>query len=254
MHIHFTMKRLIVILFLSLASFQSQSQILITLLLGDKLNSDGLEFGLEGGVNWAMISAMEGNDYSRLWNLGFYFDIRMKNQWSIYTGVLVKSELGVDRLTYNDLKFLGATIYPDIDDPSIDAEGEYSQTLKYFLVPILAKYKFKNHIYAELGPQLGLMYNSWVEFNSDLEGRKVAIREYNTEKINRLDAGLMAGVGYKLFRGTGWTFGAKYYYGLTDVYKDRPGTTNSSFFVKVNIPVGVGKKAEKGKDEVQGQP
>ena len=212
------MKRFIIILILSLTSLQSQSQILITLLLGDKLNSDGLEFGLEGGVNWASISGMEGDNYSRLWNLGFYFDIRLKNQWSIYTGVLVKSELGVSGLSDNDLTYLEATIYPDIDDPSIDGEGVYSQKLKYFLVPILAKYEFKNHMYAEVGPQLGLMYNSWIEFDSELEGRKVLIKEYNTEKINRLDAGLMAGLGYKLFKGTGWTFGLKYYYGLVNFY------------------------------------
>ena len=243
------MKRFIVILILVLAGFQSHSQVLITLLLGDKLNSDGLEFGLEGGVNWAAISGMEADNYSRLWNLGFYFDIRLKNQWSVYTGVLVKSELGVAGLTYNDLNYLEATIYPDIDDPSIDGEGVYGQKLKYFLVPILAKYKFKNRMYAEIGPQLGLMYNAWVEFNSELEGRKVSIREYNTDKINRLDAGLMAGMGYTLFKGTGWTFGAKYYYGLLDVYKDRPGTNNSAFFLKANIPIGVGEKSQKKKEE-----
>jgi hypothetical protein len=240
-----TIAKKILVVSLLIVSFSAQSQVLITLLLGDKLNSDGLEFGLEGGINWANISKLETNNFERKWNLGFYFDIRLKNQWFLYTGVLVKAEMGVDKLTDNDLSFLNATIYTDDTPENLRLEGDYSQKMNYFLVPALLKYKFKNHIYAELGPQFGLMYKAWVEFNSDLEGRDATIKEYNKEKINRLDAGIMAGLGYTLFKGTGWTIGAKYYYGLVNVYKDRSGTKNSSFFLKLNIPVGAGKAAEK---------
>ena len=239
------MKKYLLIATFLFFSIESQSQILISLLLGDALNSDGLEFGLEGGINWTTISGMETNTYARKWNLGFYFDIKMKDQWSFYTGVLVKSNMGVDKLTNNDLKFLEATIYKDFDDPNQRAEGDYSQKMNYFLVPALAKYKFKNNIYAEVGPQFGLMYKAWVEFESDLEGREAIIKENNKDKINRIDAGIMGGLGYKFQKGPGWTLGAKYYYGLVDVYKDRPGTKNSSIFLKLNIPIGAGKKPEK---------
>ena len=84
------MKKYLLILTFLFVSTASQSQVLITLLLGDKLNSDGLEFGLEGGINWTTISGMETNNYARKWNLGFYFDIRLKDQWFLYTGTLVK--------------------------------------------------------------------------------------------------------------------------------------------------------------------
>ncbi len=230
------MKKYLVILSFLLIGISGQSQILITLLLGDKLNQPGLEFGLEGGINWTNISEMETNDFARKWNLGFYFDIHLKNQWYLYTGLLVKSNLGVDNLTDKDLDFLKATTY--------EAEGDYSQKMNYFLVPALGKYKFKNHIYVEAGPQFGLMYKAWVEFNSDVDNRDAIIKEYNKDQINKLDAGIIAGLGYTLFKGTGWTIGAKYYYGLVDVYKDRPETKNSSFFLKLNIPVGAGKKPE----------
>ncbi len=49
------MKRFLGILFLLVAFSAAQSQILITLLLGDKLNSPNLEFGLEGGVNLSLL-------------------------------------------------------------------------------------------------------------------------------------------------------------------------------------------------------
>ncbi len=241
------MRKYLLILTFLFVSMESQSQVLISLLLGDKLNSDGLEFGLEGGFNWTNISGMETNDFARKWNLGFYFDIRMKNQWSFYTGVLVKSNMGVDKLTDNDLDFLKATIYKDFDDPNQRAEGDYSQKMNYFLVPALAKYTFKNNIYAEAGPQFGLMYKAWIEFESDIEGKEAIIKENNKDKINRIDAGIMGGLGYKFRKGPGWTIGAKYYYGFVDVYKEKAGTKNSSIFLKLNIPIGAGDKTEKNK-------
>ena len=234
-------KTLLVFLALSLG-FQLHSQVLITLLLGDKLNSPDLEFGLEGGINWTNISGMETNKFAHKLNLGFYFDIRLKDQWFLYTGVLVKANMGVDKLTDNDLDALGATIYDDSSGERL--VGDYSQKMNYFLVPALAKYKFKNYIYVEAGPQFGLMYKSWVEFESDIEGRDAKIKEYNKDKINKLDAGIMLGMGYTLFEGSGWTLGAKYYYGFVDVYKDRAGTKNSSIFLKLNIPIGAGEGAK----------
>ncbi len=243
------MKKYLLIIAFLIVSVESQSQVLISLLLGDKLNSEGLEFGLEGGINWTKISGMETNTYARKWNLGFYFDIRIKNQWSFYTGVLVKANMGVDKLTDNDLEFLGATIYKDFDDPTKRAVGDYSQKMNSFLVPALIKYKFKNNIYFEGGPQFALMYKAWVEFESDIEGKDAIIKEHNKEKINRLDAGLMGGMGYKFKKGPGWTIGAKYYYGLINVYKEGPSTQNSSFFLKLNIPIGAGKKTKKEEKE-----
>ena len=226
------MKKYILIVFLLFTSIQTQGQVLISLLFGDMLNSDGLEFGLEGGFNWSNISEMETNKSLRTFNLGFYFDIRLKDQWALYTGVLVKSNLGVNELTSNDLTFLGTETYPE--------NGTYSQEMKYFLVPALLKYNFENKIYIEAGPQFGLMYDAWVEFNSNIDGKDGTVKEYNKDNINRFDAGIMVGTGYKLNKINGMTFGVKYYYGLLDVYKDRSGTKNSSIFLKITVPIGAG--------------
>jgi hypothetical protein len=240
------MKKYLLIVLLLIVGFTSQSQVLISLLLGDKLNSDGLKFGLEGGLNWTNISGMETNSFARKWNLGFYFDIRIKNQWSLSTGTLVKSNFGVDKLTDNDMNELGASIYVNNDGDAI--EGDYSQKINAFMVPFMLRYKFKNHMYVEAGPQFSLMYKSWVEFNADVDGRDAIFKEYNKDRIKKVDAGIMVGVGYQLFQGAGWTFGAKYYYGFVDVFKDISNTKNSSIHVMLQIPVGAGEKAQKKKD------
>ena len=78
------MKKHILSAVVILIGFTMQSQILLTVLFGDKLNSDGLEFGLEGGFNFSDISELEANERLSSFNLGFYFDFRLKNQWNIY--------------------------------------------------------------------------------------------------------------------------------------------------------------------------
>lgn len=243
------MKNLLLAFFL-LTTGTAQSQVLITLLLGDKLNSDGLEFGLEGGINASTIGALQSNAYKTDWCLGFYFDIRVKNQWFLDTGVLVKSGLGAANLSTSDLLKIGATKHEELND--MELTGDYDQQIDYFLVPILAKYKFRNNFYLEAGPQLGLAHKSYVVFTSDISDDLEAFaREDNLDNINRIDAGFTVGTGYTLFNGNGWTFGFKYYQGLTNVYKEVSGSTNRSFFIKMNIPIGAGKKEDK-KDADQG--
>ncbi len=230
------MKKYLAILVIIFSGYHARSQILISMLFGDKLNSPGLEFGLEGGVNFSNISKLDANKSLSTFNLGFYFDIRLKDPWYLYTGVLVKSRLGADKLSESDLEFLQAEVFQE--------PGDYSQVINYFYLPVLAKYKLKNHIYFEAGPQFGWRRKSWVEYRSDVEGKDARIREYNEDMIHRIDMGAMAGLGYQLLDGKGMTIGIKYYYGFVDVYKDKSGTKNSSLFLKVNIPIGAAKTGE----------
>ncbi len=229
-------KPILIILFLFF-SYRIQSKVLIALLLGDKLNTGKIEFGLDGGFNYSSLTGLETNNYDTSFYLGFYFDIKMKENWYLNTGFLVKSTLGIDELSEDDLEFLQATTY--------DTEGKYKQQMSYWILPVLAKYKFKNHIYAELGLQFGLMRKAWIEFNSDIDGKSARIKETNTDMLNRFDTGIVAGTGLRLLKGIGWTVGVRYYYGFVDVYKERSGTKNNSLFLKLNIPMGLNDEAKK---------
>jgi hypothetical protein len=238
------MKKYLLIILVLFGTIQaSQSQVLITLLLGDKLNSPNVEFGLEGGLNWAQIAGMETTDYVHKWNLGFYFNIRLQNQWWLYTGVLVKADMGVDKLSAGDLTFLGARTYIDNETGEAIA-GDYSQKMKYFLVPAMIKYKFKNRIYAAAGPQFGLMYKSWVEFDANQNDIDITTKEYNKDLLNKIDVGFMLGTGYTFAKAHAMSLGFKYYEGFVNVYKGTPGTRNRSFFINATIPIGAGEKSK----------
>lgn len=227
------MKRTLFVLALFI-SFNANSQVLLSLIFGEKLNSDGIEFGLEGGYNWSTLTGLETSEYRRTFNLGFYFDIRLKDPWYLYTGTLVKSSLGVANLTSNDINKLGVAPRPE--------QGKYDQQINYFLVPVFLKYKFKNRIYLEAGPQFGLRSKAFVEFRSDASDPEVVTRDYNKEAIRSIEAGVAGGFGYKFRPGPrGMSVGVKYYYGLTRVYKDFQ-SYNRGIFLKINVPIGAGKK------------
>lgn len=224
-------KYLIILLFLVISS-ETHGQVLISLIFGEALNTGKIEFGLVGGYNYSKIYGLEGHDYLGNFNLGFYFDIRLKKPWYIYTGVMVKQNEGVKGLSTNDLTKLGATIW--------DEDGVYSQQTKSFLVPILIRHRWENNIFIEGGLQLGLTYDGWIEFDYKKDKVEARVRETNREKLVVLDAGIMAGFGYKLKhkKDNGITFSVKYYYGFVNAYKGINGTNNSSAFLLMTIPIG----------------
>lgn len=242
--------KLLTFLFVSMSIlyFQtSQSQIIISLLLGDKLNSDNLEFGLEGGYNRSYMSGIDEAKGLNNFHLGFYFDFRIKNDWFLNTGVRVKSNSGATKIlpyTLND---------KNLD--TVFVNGNVTRKIGYFYVPIHIKYKFAKQFFANAGFQVGLrnkandyFYNTY--YKEDDVVFKLDIRDY----VARLDAGLSGGLGYK-FRGTGMNLGVTYYYGLVDVMKDSNdphydvNARNSSFYIYVGIPIGAGYKKEKKENE-----
>lgn len=234
-------KKLLFLTFFIGAGFSANSQVLISIIFGDKLNSDGLEFGLDGGVNFSQITGMESKNMATNLHLGFYFDIRLKNQWNLNTGVLVKSSQGAGKLTENDTY----NMYPELTD-FIDTAGTYSQGLGYFNIPMMIKYKFKNHIFLEAGPQVALLINAHLNYTYEYENVELNTSVNNRDAFNRIDFGLIGGFGYKLGQGNGINIGAKYYHGLVDITKTSGlHNTNRVFYLKVDIPIGRKKAARK---------
>jgi len=237
---HLTKFILATILLISL-SYTAHSQVLISLLLGDKLNSDKLKFGLDGGANWSNITGLDPSNYKPHFNLGFYFDFRLKEntRWYLHTGVLVKSTMGAQKLN----PYL--TGNAEID--SLFVNGNVERKINYFNVPILARYQFKNMLYIEAGPNLGLRYKAFDIFTADVEDKQDLSYTLDVrDQFTRIDAGVMAGVGFQVLKGTGYNFGMRYYYGLTEIMKENAGDPqhNSTYYLYFSLPIGAGEKAK----------
>jgi hypothetical protein len=232
-------KSLLTISFL-LIYYSSASQVLISIILGDKLNTGKIEFGLEGGANWSTIKGLDGAQTLPGFNLGFYFDIKLKNpSWMINTGVIVKSPMGANKLPVYSLN-------NDTLDQAF-AGGHIKRKLRYFNVPVLIKYKFRNNLFIKGGIQLGLRYKAFDEFhNTILEKDDLKYKLSIKDQLNTIDAGIAFGLGYRFLSGNGMNLIIQYYYGLTDIMKDdlSPAQYNRVFYLTAGIPIG---KNPKGK-------
>ena len=245
------MKKFIFILFFSLFTINTlESQVLISLLFGDNLNTGKIEFGLDGGMTLSDQTGLSDSKMLNSWNLGFYFDIKLKNAWMLHTGVLVKSTMGADDIPVYSLN------NPELDN--LYQNGSIQRNMSYFNVPILMKYNFKNRFYLEAGPQLGLLYKATDEFQNKIDGNELTYSKDVREEFHPLDAGVVGGVGYRILKGYGMNIAIRYYYGFVDVLVNDSGdaVTNQSLYFNVGIPIGVGKalkRAEEKKNEEQKQ-
>jgi hypothetical protein len=237
---HFLSAMTVALLCISL-SLPLHSQVLISLLFGDELNSDKVKFGLDGGLNFSNLNRTEGSKFLENFNLGLYFDIQLKEnaKWYLHTGVLLKSEMGAR----------GIDLY-SLDDPGLDSVligGDIERQLKYINIPALVRYKLRKHVFFEIGPMLGILTKATdVFYNSVKKDDDLSFKNKVTDRYKWYDAGVEAGIGYQLMKGTGVNFGIRYYQGLTDILKDNPGDPmwNQSLYLYVSIPVGAGEKAK----------
>lgn len=237
------MKRFLSLLVIFFYFQEANSQVLMSLIFGDKLNSPNIEFGLDGGVNFSSISNLD-SEYKRDFNLGFYFDFNLKNpSWIFNTGVIVKSTMGAKDIAVYSLnnEKLDATF----------AEGSVKRTINYFNVPLTIKYKFDNNIYVKAGTQLGLLSTAHDLFRQNYDGEDVEYKNNIRDKIHVVDAGLLIGAGYRIKTKYGLNVGLQYYYGLVPLMKgdDSPNQYNRSLYLTAGLPIGRAKAAKRAAEK-----
>lgn len=242
-------KKIIISILFSLFVYQGlQSQVLLSILFGDKLNTEKLKFGLNGGFNFSNVSNLPSSKQNSNFNIGFYFDFLLKEEksWFLHTGVQVKNVMGAKLDPY------------PLDNRRLDSlfqNGNVERNIKYFSVPALARYKFNEHLFVEMGPVISMRTRAIDEFTATLEDKNDLTYSNDIEDIiTRFDFGFMAGIGYGIKALYGMNFGIRYYGGLTDINKTAKGASqkNSSFNVFASFPIGAGnKKKNKKKEETK---
>lgn len=235
-------KKIIVVSFLLMLPALLNAQVLISLLFGDALNTDKIEFGLAGGLTRSYINTISDSKPLNSFDLGFYFHINMKNSTYLSTGVHVKSSLGAK----------GMSTYP-VGDPEFDEvfeEGELTKKIPSFYVPILYHQRFNNRWFIELGPQMGLLHKPTDNFAISANDGTVTYEKIIREEYNYFDFGLLGGAGYKFKKKIkSMAAGINYYYGLVNVSRNPDyNIKNSAVYFYVKIPIGAGKSKEEKKN------
>jgi len=219
-----------------MASSVAKSQVIISLIFGEALNTPKIEFGLVGGFNRSDILTIDNTTPLNNFNIGFYFHILAKNNSYISTGVLVKSNVGATGLpTYA----LG-----DNSFDSLYSDGVLTKKISCFYVPIQYHYRLHNRWYFEGGFQLGLRNKAKDIFEiKELDG-DLSYTTDSRDQYTRIDAGLIGGVGYKFKKEIkSMSIGLSYYYGLVNMSTiDGVNIKNTSFNVFMKIPIGAAAK------------
>ena len=251
------MKKYIAILLVFFMTIQvSQSQVLISLLFGDKLNTGKIEFGLTGGLNLTYLRGISESRGQNNWALGFYFDflLKEKSPWYISTGVYVKSNVGGRNvpLDYAGNRDINDSIYNGFEA----ANGTVEKQFNTFYVPINLRYMTKSGIFIEGGAQIGLVFKTRDIYTANVDDYKLEYKVIKGAVNNGLykwfDGGVDVGIGYKTKKC--WKIGIWYYTGLSNIYKNDLGfkAYNSSFYVLATIPIGK-KKAERKRAEEEAE-
>lgn len=231
-----------------------QGQVILSILFGDKLNTDKLEFGMSAGFNRSNLRGVSEAQGQNNWELGFYFDflLKQKSPWHLATGVYVKSNVGATNipLDYQGNRVINDTVYNGF----VTADGNVDIQFNTFYVPVNLRYLSKFGLFVEAGAQLGLVFKTHDIYKAEVNGYplnyEVTKKIKNNELYNWIDAGVNGGLGYKFKKGPGMKVGVWYYYGLTNIYKSDLGfkAYNSSLYILATIPIGK-KKAEQHRAE-----
>ena len=247
------MKKYLAILLVFFMTIQvSQSQVLISLLFGDKLNTGKIEFGINGGLNLSYLRGISEAKGQNNWALGFYFDflLKEKSPWYIATGVYVKSNVGGRNvpLDYAGNRVINDSVYNGF----VSAQGTVEKQFNTFYVPVNLRYLSKSGIFVEGGVQIGLVFKTRDIYTANVDDYKLEYKVIKGAVNNGLykwfDGGVDVGIGYKT-KGC-WKIGIWYYTGLSNIYKNDlgPKAYNSSLYVLATIPIGK-KKAERERAE-----
>lgn len=140
----------------------------------------------------------------------------------------------------------GMPTYPigNSDFDSVFVDGELTTELSYFHVPLMYHYRIHDRVYLEGGFQLGLKYKAYDYFTVEGDPADIGAKIDVKEDYQLLDAGLIAGIGYKFKKTTkSMAIGVNYYYGLASVTREpNPHVKNSAIYVYFKLPIGLGGK------------
>jgi hypothetical protein len=239
------MMRILCIVLLISLSQTGRSQILISILFGDKLNSGKMEFGLMVSPTLCNITDIDAKYRTGL-ALGLYLNLKITDRFFFHPEAIPKSALGANKLAP----------YPS-GDTTLDrlfADGSVQRKIKAISVPLLCRYRIGGLWFIEAGPQIDWMLKTTDEFKTKANGGDLSFSKEISDQFTRFDVGLAGGLVYKFKSTNSMSLGIRYFYGLTDIIKTSSGSQhNSAWLLNVYIPVGAGKAEAKQKAKMNSQ-
>lgn len=158
------MRKLLFIAFITVLGFKSVS-------------AQGVQFGIQGGLNFSSLRNVDEPDQITAFNAGIVLDIPASERFSFQPG-----------LTYSGQGY-------SIEDNTVD--------LSYLNVPLMLQYRIFHGLSLNAGPQVGFLLDA-KDDDIDLK-----------DSFESVDFGLNLGISYRF--NNGFNLGAQYNMGLSDI-------------------------------------
>jgi hypothetical protein len=167
----------------------AQGQVLISLLLGDKVSSEKFHLGLNVGLNISDVSGIDGTKARTGFTLGILGEWRFARSWYLQPELGVFYNAGAKNLPLGTFP-----IPPEVED--IVVADEVLWLLKYFTIPLLIKYGVaENRLHLGVGPQIGFLTSSAFTFKGTSSiGNKVTVEQDVKDGTTSTDAGVLFNV------------------------------------------------------------
>ncbi len=229
----YTRVSLLALLLVAGAVQPARGQVLISLLLGDKVSSERFHLELNVGANFADLNGVDDTKLKPGFMLG------IGGEWRFAGDFLLQPELVPFYSTgAKEMPTGGINIPPPIDTLVSDLRAE--RTLKYFAIPVLIKYgALGRQLHLGAGPQIGFLLSANDKFQGVINN-DITVDEDIEEVINSTDAGVVFNVSYKLRPSYGTGINLRYYLGLTDIIKDNPGDAVYNRVLSIFVSLAIG--------------
>lgn len=233
------MRALLCFFFCLLIGTRASSQVLISILFGEKLNTGQLEFGLVISPSFCSVTNT-GSSYKSALGLGIYFNWKLSDRWYFHPEGTAKGAFGGKKITP----------YPTGDKviDSLYAGGNISRNFTALSLPLLIRYRIAGLFFAEAGPQADLMISKKDVFMAKADGNDITYTRNVKDDYTLLDLAWATGLEYRFKEKASMAVSVRYLYGLTNIAKTGPGNQhNSVWSINVFIPIGAGKSTKNEK-------
>jgi hypothetical protein len=233
------MRSIIVAMAFLTVSVTVNGQVIISILFGDKLNTDKITFGLMLGNCWNSMSGYAKASAQSNFSLGLFLNVKLKQRLFIQFDALAKFKTGAK----------GMPVYT-LGDPVLDSMfsgGSVQRELSCVGLVSTIQYRIWKNGNLELGPQVLLRLKAKDIFVDHQEGGDLKFEKDIGDAATRFDVGITGGISWQFSKGAGVKLGLRYYEGLIDLFQSEP-RKNATRTVQFNVYVPVGREKAKKKN------
>lgn len=213
-----------------------QSQILIGIIFGDKINPDIVQMGFALGDNITTLTNVGSNSYSHNLALGLNLIVFPQRQVSIHTGAFFSYPTGASYLPF----FPTDNVL--LDSVLIGSDVKIKNSS--LSLPIMAKVRFWDSFFLETGATVSYLLKSQLIYNYTNNGDEFTYVSDVLDDFNRFDVHLAGGLGYGFNKGQGININLRFTHGMvnvakTNTFKSDPNKAayNKGFQLLVEIPI-----------------